>query len=166
MTDRVPVQPGRLHSIPVRLAGEPGVRYGREPLTFGVPFADGAFPVGTALRCVTVDGRELPLQTAVMTTWKPDLKHVKWLLADLQADPARDGETVWLEPMPSPGQSGQKDQSGPHAGAIATAPADGLLTIDTGVLRLTLRTDFPRWVKREWDSPFVGCAVRDAWSCR
>lgn len=139
--------------IPIRLAGEPGMHYATEPLTFGVPFAEGMFPAGSTLRCVTADGRELPLQTSVMTTWKPDLKHVKWLLADLQADPGRDGEMVWLERAEHPTDSTDR---------IAVTQADGLLTIDTGALRLTLRTDFPRWVKREWDSPFVGCAVRAA----
>ena len=95
----------QLERIPIRLAGEPGVRrYCRESLTFGVPFAEGTLPTGSQLRCVTADGRELPLQTAAMTTWKPDLQHVKWLLADLQADPVRDGDTVWFEPLPSPGQ--------------------------------------------------------------
>lgn len=164
--------------IPIRLAGAPGLRYATEPLTFGVPFAEGAFPAGAAkrdpaclgpaeaggkgwlfpdaprLRAVTADGRELPLQTAVMTTWKPDLKHIKWLLADLQANPARDGETVWLERADDP-----TDRSDP-TDRITTTSADGLLTLDTGILRLTLRTDFPRWKKREWDSPFAGCAVR------
>ena len=148
--------------IPIRLAGETGARYANEPLTFGVPFADGAFPAGTELRAVTADGRELPLQTAEVTTWKPDLKHVKWLLADLQADPARDGETVWLE-AGAAGSSGSPGGSGsPASPSIATTSAAGLLTLDTGALRLTLRTDFPRWQKREWDSPFVGCEVKAA----
>jgi len=140
--------------ISIRLSGESGVRYASEPLTFGVPFAEGALPAGASLRCVTADGRELPLQTAEVTTWKPDLKHVKWLLADLQADPAADGETVWLETGDD--RSDPSDQSD----RITTTHADGLLTIDTGALRLTLRTDFPRWQAREWESPFVGCAVR------
>lgn len=166
--------------IPVRLAGEPGVRYGREPLSFGVPFADGTFPTGTALRCVTADGRELPLQTAVMTTWNKDLQHVKWLLADLQADPSRDGETVWLEAN-SPGTAGSTGTAG-SAGAttdaggtgspggagsaagfaIATTAANGLLTIDTGALRLTLRTAFDLWRHRECDSPFARCQIKTA----
>jgi hypothetical protein len=142
--------------IPVRLTGEPGFVYNHEPLTFGVPFADETFQSDTALRCVTADGRELPLQTAVMTTWKPDLQHVKWLLCDLQVDPERDGEVLWLERADnSLGQSDQSDH-------ITTTRADGLLIIDTGALRLTLRTDFPRWKKRDWDSPFVGCDVRAA----
>jgi len=142
--------------IPVKLAAEPGVCHSTEPLTFGVPFAEGAFPSGATLRCVTADGRELPLQTAEVATWKPDLKHVKWLLADLQADPARDGETVWLEAADDPTDRSDRTDR------IALTSANGLLTIDTGALRLTLRTDFPRWIKREWESPFVGCAVRAA----
>ena len=152
----MPVTPLRL---PVRLAGAPGVGYHREPLTFGVPFAAGACPAGTALRAVTADGRALPLQTAVMTTWQNDLRHVKWLLADLQADPATDGETVWLEtpaaaaaPAPAP------------APAITLTERDGLLTVDTGALRLRLRTysAFEIWRHRECDSPIAGCAVKTA----
>jgi hypothetical protein len=140
--------------IPIRLAGETGVRYTNEPLTFGVPFADCEFPAGTALRVVTSDGRQLPLQTSIMTTWKKDLQHVKWILADLQSDPRRDGEMVWLEPV--------KEPTDDPDGGITISRTDGLLTIDTGALRLKLRADFPLWKKREWDSPFVGCEVCDA----
>jgi len=43
--------------IPINLAGDPGIRYSAEPLTFGVPFAEGTFPAGSTLRCVTADGR-------------------------------------------------------------------------------------------------------------
>ncbi len=156
--------------IPIHIVGEPGVGYGLEPLTFGVPFAEGALPSGTRLRCVTADGRELPLQTAEVTTWKKDLKHVKWLLADLQADHARDGATLWLEAA-GIGESKESRgstksieaiQSNNSVPSISASSASGLLTIDTGALRLTLRTDFPRWQKREWDSPFVGCEVKTA----
>jgi len=84
----------RLKRIPIKLAGEPGVRYSNEPLTFGLPFAEGDFPSGTALRAFAADGRPLPVQTAEMATWKNDLRDVKWLLVDLQADPAHAGETV------------------------------------------------------------------------
>jgi len=147
-----------MQRIPVRLSGEPGVRYRHEPLTFGVPFADGSFPAGTALRCVTADGRELPLQTAEVTTWKPDLKHVKWLLVDVQADPAVVGETVFLE-YPAAAASPEPEQR------INTSTADGILTVDTGVLRLKLRTSFERWRHREYDSPVAGCQLKtpDGW---
>jgi len=146
--------------VAVKLAGEPGVRYSREPLTFGVPFADNTFPRGTPLRAVTADGRSLPIQTACTTTWDKDLRHVKWLLVDLQADPAADGETVWLEMAERSDKSDASDGATPLT--IATAHADGILTIDTGVLRLRLRTDFPHWEQRTCDSPFAGCEVKTA----
>jgi hypothetical protein len=148
--------------ISVKLSGESGVRYGHEPLTFGVPFAEGDFPVGARLRAVTADGREIPLQTSVMTTWKKDLRDVKWLLADLQADPVLDGETVFLE-FPAKGECLTPEQ------AITTSEANGLLTVDTGALRLKLRTNYERWRLRENTSPFAGCQIktadgwRDAW---
>ncbi len=139
--------------IPVKIDGTRGVRYGKEPLTFGVPFAEGAFPAGTQLRAVTATGRELPVQTASMTTWKKDLKDVKWLLADVQADPAVDGETVWLE-YPA------KDAVVELAPKITTSEHDGILTIDTGALRLRLRNSFELWCHRECDSPFAGCEIK------
>ena len=38
--------------------------------------------------------------------------------------------------------------------------ADGMLTVDTGVLRLNLRTNYERWRRWETDSPFLGCQVK------
>jgi len=141
--------------IPVKLAKEPGVPYTHEPMTFGVPFAEGTFPADTSLRAVTAEGRIIPVQTRVMTTWKKDLRDIKWLLADLQADPATDGDTVFLEygienPTPEPEQT------------ITTSQTDGILSIDTGALRLRLRTSFELWKDRECDSPIAGCEVRTA----
>jgi hypothetical protein len=156
--------------ISIKVAGKPGLRYSNEPLTFGVPFAEGDFPAGTTLRAVTADGHALPIQTAVMTTWKKDLRDVKWLLVDLQADPASVGETVWLEFEDHPGgwaESNRSNQSIPsnlpaQPNAITTTEAGGILTIDTGALRLRLRTDFSLWKHRETDSVFAGCEVRTA----
>ena len=143
------------HRIPVKVAGEAGARYSKEPLTFGVPFAEGAFPAGSQLRAVTADGRAIPLQTAVTTTWQKDLRDVKWLLADIQADPATDGETVFLEfPAASPAP--------PAEPAITTSDRDGVLTVDTGALRLNLRTNYERWRHRDNDSPFAGCRIKTA----
>lgn len=140
--------------IAIRLASDPGTRYATEALTCGVPFADGDLATRTSFRCVAADGRALPLQTAEVTTWKPDLRHVKWLLADFQADPVRDGDTVWLERIDQP--DGRETWQEP---AIAITQSDGLITIDTGRLRLTLRSSFPRWERRQHDSPFVACEV-------
>ena len=152
--------------IPVNLAGEAGVPYTSEPLSFGVPFAEGDFPAGSRLRAVRADGRELPLQTGVMATWKKDLCDVKWLLADLQADPAADGEAVFLEFAKESDPSNRSDPPDQESGpVITTDSADGILTVDTGALRLKLRTDYARWRRWETDSPFVGCEVKsdDGW---
>ncbi len=154
--------PKALNRIPVKLAGETGVRYGREPMSFGVPFAEGAFPAGSCLRAVRADGQELPLQTAPMATWKKDLKDVKWMLADIQADPAVDGETVFLE-------YSAKDASPTPQLSVTSSNCSGILTVDTGALRLKLRTDYERWRLRENTSPFAGCQIktsegwRDVW---
>ncbi|MBM4143015.1 MAG: hypothetical protein FJ225_05400 [Lentisphaerae bacterium] len=150
--------------IAVRLAGEPGVPYGKEPLTFGVPFAEGDLPAGARPRAVRADGTEIPLQTAEVTTWKKDLKHVKWLLADIQADPAVDGERIFLEypaPSESSAPSDRSDRSD-RTGAITVSMADGILTVDTGALRLKMRTDYERWRLRENTSPFAGCRIKTA----
>ena len=153
--------------IPVTLVGESGVRYAQEPMTFGVSFAEGAFPSGSHLRAVTADGRELPLQTSVMTTWKKDLKDVKWLLADIQADPAVDGEAVFLEYPASAKSSDESDPSDKSdrsdaTAAMTIATANGILTVDTGVLRLKMRADYERWRLRENTSPFAGCQIKTA----
>ncbi|MEI6212173.1 MAG: hypothetical protein WCR06_11180, partial [bacterium] len=154
--------------IPVKLAGESGVRYGSEPITFGVPFAEGALPVGSRLRAVRADGKELPLQTSQVTTWKKDLKDVKWIVADLQADPAVDGETVFLEsvrsdPSDPSDPTDPTDQKKPISGiAITTTSRNGLLTVDTGALRLKMRADYERWRLRENTSPFAGCQIKTA----
>ncbi len=144
--------------FPVKLAGEPGVRYGKEPLTFGVPFAEGDFPAGSRLRAVRADGTELPLQTAQVTTWKKDLKDVKWMVADLQADPAMDGEQIFLEYPVSSDAPAPADRTS----AIAVTDANGILTVDTGVLRLKMRTNYERWRLRESTSPFAGCQIKTA----
>ena len=143
--------------IPVKLSAAPGVQYANEPLTFGVPFAEGEFPDGANIRAVAADGQALPLQTSLMTTWDKDLQHVKWLLADLQADPA-DGETVWLEyPAESSGPE-------PEQAITTTETDDGILTIDTGALRLRLRAraNYEIWRERECNSPIAGCEIRTA----
>ena len=142
--------------IPVRLSPVHAPDSRRAGITFGVPFADGALLAGTALRAVTASGKVLPVQTSTLATWQADQRFTRWLLADLQAHPAEDGEQLWLEPV------------GPEA--VAPAPemtishtsANGRLTVDTGVLRLHLRTGEDLWRRGVDDSPFAGCELRTA----
>ena len=130
-----------------------------ESLTFGVPFADGVLPAGASVRAVTGNGRDIPIQTDCMTTWHKDLRFVKWLLVDMQADAAGDGETAWLEYAPADGPAPEAKSR------ITTTETDGVLTIDTGAMRLLLRTNFDLWRHRESNSVFAGCQVKaaDGW---
>ncbi len=143
--------------VPVKIHRTAAMRSAdHTPLTFGVPFADDALTVGAPVRAVRADGRAIPIQTACMTTWNKDLQFVKWLLVDLQAEAEQD--ELWLE---CPGEEASPEPTQ----RITTTEADGLLTIDTGALRLRLRTNFDLWKHRESDSVFVGCQVKvvDGW---
>jgi len=66
------------------LVTEPaGLARAREPLTFGVPFAQGALRDAAALRCWRVTtGAALPVQARVLSRW-PD-GSVRWALVDTQ----------------------------------------------------------------------------------
>jgi len=163
-----------IQRIPVKLHGAAGVRYSdNESLTFGVPFADRVLPEGALVHAVTGDGRSIPIQTDCMATWHKDLRFVKWLLVDMQADAVGDGETVWLEYPPAVETPALQTARGERMSsaadsptpAITTTEANGLLTVDTGVLRLKLRTSFELWRHRECDSPIAGCQVKvaDGW---
>ncbi len=107
------------------------------PVTQGTPFAEGDLRRGAAVRLVDGAGRRLPVQATCLTTWKKDLKHVKWLLLDFQAD-LRAGQTreVFLEYGPgvravSPEQVVTVDRSG------------GRIRIDTGAMQVDLRSGDP-----------------------
>ncbi len=112
------------------------------PITQGVPFADGDLERGTPVRAVSPDGKALPTQTTCLATWNRDLKYVKWLLVDFQADLGVD-ETreVYLEygegiESPEPVQEVRVEDSG-----------EGV-TIDTGALRLNVRKGSPDFLAR------------------
>src|SRR4029450_13136399 len=56
------------------------------PITQGIPFADGELERGSLGKVVDSDGKALPTQSTSLATWNKDLKYVKWLLIDFQAD--------------------------------------------------------------------------------
>ena len=68
------------------------------PATQGIPFAEGELRRGDPVRIVTETGDVLPSQAICLATWRADLKHVKWLLVDFQADlPAGKTRSIFLE---------------------------------------------------------------------
>ena len=103
------------------------------PITQGVPFAEGDLERGSPVRAVRPDGEALPTQATCLATWNRDMKYVKWLLVDFQADLEADktGE-YFLEYGP-----GVKAVAPEHG--VSTERSGERIRIDTGELRLDFR---------------------------
>ncbi len=151
--------------IDVRLAGTGAVRSGTEPLTFGVPFADGAFERSQAIRVGGPDGRPIPVQTECLTTWGKDRRYVKWLLVDALVDVQADGG---LEPGGALSVeypcAGEPAAAHPEPG-IRIAESDDLLSIDTGALRVDFRRSFDAGRPPVTPAVITRCRVKaaDGW---
>jgi hypothetical protein len=159
-------QPQRNKRVAVKLLGAKDVQYDRTPLSFGVPFADGEFSSDTLVRLVDADGRvstsgrrpSLPTQTQPLAFWNKDRKFVKWLLVDTQAAPAKNGQgELYLE---YPAGTSSTDVS-PAEAPQPTEPlrlsqTAGEISVDTGQLRLKLRSSFPGQDRKL----LLGCEVR------
>ena len=103
------------------------------PITQGVPFGDGDLERGSPVRAVGPDGKALPTQATCLATWNRDLKYVKWLLVDFQADLGSDKRTEYfLEYGPG------VEEVGPGQG-VSAERSEGRLRVDTGGLRLDFR---------------------------
>lgn len=72
--------------IPLNLSGAKNTAYASWPVTQGIPFADGALAHDDPVRVVDENGQPLPTQAKCLATWDKDLRYVKWLLVDFQAD--------------------------------------------------------------------------------
>ncbi len=59
---------------------------GKQPVTFGVPFAEGRLKATDGYRVVDSDGTEIGAQFEVTATWTAEREHVRWLLIDLLAE--------------------------------------------------------------------------------
>ena len=129
-----------------------------------MPFAEGALTCGTPARVVDENGTPLPTQTTPLATWKPDRRHVRWLLVDFQADlPAGSQRTVFLE-------TGPEAVPPAHATPVrienlpGTEPSGkGVQRIDTGPLRLDIRTQAGQPLEAE---PLLQCHIHagaDMW---
>ena len=103
-------------------------------LTQGIPFPNGALASGTPVRLVDDSGRVYPTQATPSCTWGMDGNWVRWLLIDAPVDPGATGLRLECGP-----------QSIPPApdNPIDLSERHGRLTIDTGVLRLSLRRGSP-----------------------
>ena len=107
------------------------------PITQGVPFAEGDLERGAPVQVVTAEGERLPTQATCLTTWRADLRYVKWLLLDFQLDLAA-GQTreIFLE-------YGPDVQPAPPPRPVVVEEADARVRIDTGTMQLELRRGDP-----------------------
>jgi hypothetical protein len=111
--------------IPLRVQGSGGIRRTNEPLTCGVPLPRGvAFDTGGwMLR--DGDGRELPLQTAVIDQWSDG--SLRWVLLDTQVSWAADDTPRALSLSTAPRGGGSVQRAGVAVGRTALG-----LSVDTG----------------------------------
>ncbi len=123
----------KIKRIPLTVENAGGVERKGWPITQGVPFADGDLKKGASVRVVDASGKTLPTQSSSMATWNKDLKYVKWLLVDFQADlRANQTEQFFLEYGPG------VEAVTPEVGVKVTR-SDERIRVDTGALRLDFR---------------------------
>jgi len=128
------------------LAEPGGIERTSWPVTQGIPFAEGELRPGDPIRIVSEAGEVLPSQAICLATWRADLKHVKWLLVDFQADmPASATQSIFVEYGPGV-------EAVPAGQQIRVDQTEQRLDIDTGPLRVHLR-------KGDVDF-FAACCVR------
>ena len=103
------------------------------PITQGVPFAEGDLERGDPVRIVDDSGKPLPTQSSCLATWAKDLKYVKWLLVDFQADLMADTTGhFYLEVGPDVEPTAPEQR-------VSIEREDGRMRVDTGTLRLDFR---------------------------
>ncbi len=119
--------------IPLTVENTGGPERKAWPITQGVPFADRELRRGAKVRVVDSSGKRLPVQASCLGTWKKDLRYVKWLLADFQADLGTDStETFFLEY--GSGVRAMRPKQG-----VSVSREEGRLRVDTGLMRLDFR---------------------------
>ena len=130
-----------------------GVDRPRWPITRGVPFPDRELERGMPVRVVDSAGNVLPTQYRCLATWDKDMRYVKWLLTDFQADlKANETSEFFLE-------YGAGVESVAPAQAVSVQRVDKNILIATGALELALRDGDPRL--REGDADFFKhCRIR------
>lgn len=147
------------HGPSIAISGEEEGLYHREPITFGVPFAEGKLTDASLVRIVSADGSDVPAQTSSIATWRPDGGSIKWLLVDLQ----RDGATHEAEPLQLIADSTRSPA--PSQEALQISEDSGRIRIDTGVMRAVFRTSFEPWQHPRTTAFMTECSQKsvDGW---
>ena len=118
----------------------------RAPITTGVPFPKGGLLPDSPIRLVTADGREIPVQTTVRSSWAPgEEASIRWLGVDFQAEktdaywPGRNTPAYFLE-YAEPGSDAFAKRSTPEHPVRVEQVAEGY-RVDTGPLQFLVRKD-------------------------
>jgi len=125
--------------IKLTASGDRESAYKDQPVTIGIPLKEGSLKYED-LDEVTLtdeDGRPYRLQTQCTATWKNDLKDVKWLLADTIVSLKKGEEKGLYLNLNGDGEAAPSGQS------ISVTEEDDSYIINTGVMRVRLRKDFP-----------------------
>ena len=118
------------NAIPVVLHGR-GATGGLDwPLTFGVPFPDGALQGHANIRLLDPAGKEVPIQIRTTGTWRSG--STRWVLIDAQPPIPQEKAAYRVEWGPAVMRRAKP------AARIAIMESDQSIEVDTGPLQFTL----------------------------
>ena len=144
--------------IPLGVSGGKGLNYRSWPVTQGIPFEEGDLERGAPVRVVDHEGNPYPTQSSCLAAWDKDLKHVRWLLLDFQADFRDEDEGAYFL------EYGEGIESPKHPSSIRVDQVGDHLQVDTGPMRIQVRNRFEAWKKPKADL-FGSCLLKsgDEW---
>lgn len=118
--------------FPVRVdwPDDPGLV--RSPVTFGVPFADGALDTVEHARLITADGAVVPAQFEATATWWRKDGAVRWALVSATLERGIDYFIEYGTQVSAPQPQG-----------MTVTETDDAITIDTGPLQVTISRTRP-----------------------
>jgi hypothetical protein len=115
--------------VPLIVEEPSGVQRIAWPVTSGVPLAEGELVDDKSTALLDADGRQLPLQTEVLSRW-PD-GSIRWLLLDLQIDlAAKQKKSLVLRYGPGVNRAAVEDP------VRVNRAADGAIVLEPGPVRL------------------------------
>jgi len=118
--------------VPVFVDEPVGRDWSDFPVSVGVPFPRGVLDSVGRVRIVDQQGIEVPSQVKLTSTWNPDGRDVRWLLADFLASSTRGaGARYALE-------YGQEAARAAVPNAVQVAASEKAVIVDTGAVRFVV----------------------------
>ena len=113
--------------VPLTVKEPSGVDRDREPVTFGVPFPEGALDTPEHIKLEDGQGTEIPCQARVLGRWLDG--SVKWILLDFQTDVSARGEATFELSY------GPEVTRAPVEQGIRIEETEEAIRVDTGALK-------------------------------